>query len=90
MGVKIYIAPYLQQYTADTPVIEAEGQRIGECLGHLVEKFPDVKRALFDQEGKLFPHVAIFKNLSDVYPDDLAKPVTDGDELYVAYIIAGG
>lgn len=90
MGVKVYIAPYLQQYTEDRAVIETKGSHIGECLDRVVEQFPEVKKALFDEEGKLLSHVAIFKNLADVYPDDLARPVADGDEIYVAYIIAGG
>ena len=90
MGVKIYIAPYLQEHTKNKATIEVRGRNVGECLDELVKEFPEMEKILFSEGRKLFPYMSIFLNLSDTYPEDLAKPVRDGDEISIAYIIAGG
>lgn len=90
MGVKVYIAPYLQQYTSNKAMVEVSGSQVGECLDQVVKLFPDVGKILFLENRKLLPHVAIYVNLADAYPEELAKPVKDGDEVYISYIIAGG
>ncbi len=90
MGVKIYIAPYLQPYTRNKAMVEVSGTQVGECLDQLVKLFPDVGKMLFLENGKLLSYVGIYVNLADTYPEELAKPVKDGDEVHIAYIIAGG
>ena len=88
--MKINIAPYLQPYTDKKAVVKVNGTRVGECLNQLVEQFPDMGKMLFLENGQLLPQVAIYVNLADIYPEGLAKSVKDSDEIYLAYIIAGG
>jgi len=38
----------------------------------------------------LLNYVEIYVNLESSYPEELAKPVRDGDELHTVLIIAGG
>ncbi|HJM36762.1 MAG: MoaD/ThiS family protein [Dehalococcoidales bacterium] len=90
MGVKINIAPYLQPYTGNNVVVEVNGGQVGECLEQLVKQFPGMGKMLYLENGELFPHVAIFVNSADVYPEGLAKFVKEGDEVHIIYIIAGG
>ncbi len=90
MTVKLYIAPHLQQYAGNKAMVEVEGRQVGECLDQLIKLFPDMERMLFDEKGKLLPQVVIYVNLADAYPEELAKAVEDGDEVHVAYVIAGG
>ena len=35
-------------------------------------------------------HIEVFINLETTYPQELAVPVKDGDEIHVAVMLAGG
>lgn len=90
MSIKIDIPSYLQPFTNSLEMVEANGSTVGECLKHLVEQFPGMEKMLLAKNGKLFDYVNIYINGEDAYPDELAKPVKDGDELHILYIIGGG
>jgi len=90
MSIKIEIPSYLQPYTNNMEVVEVNGSTVGGCLNHLVKQFPGIEKMLFAKNGKLFGYVAIYINGEDAYPKELAKPVKDGDELDILYIIGGG
>jgi len=90
MGVKINIHQNLQHLTNDQDIVEVSGSTVGQCLDHLVKQFPGIEKELFDKNNKLLSYVEIYINEESAYPDELAKPVKDGDELYIVLIIAGG
>ena len=90
MSIKIEIPSYLQSLTNNTEVVETNGSTVGACLNHLVEQFPRMDKMLFDKNGKLHSYVGIYVNGEDAYPEELVKPVKDGDDLYILYIIGGG
>ena len=71
-------------------MVEVSGSTVGECLNRLVDQFPGVKESLFAKDGKLNHIVEIYVNLESSYPEELAKPVKDGDELHLVIIIVGG
>jgi sulfur carrier protein ThiS len=56
----------------------------------LVKQFPGIKGQLFSKRGNLFENIAISVNGESAYPEQLAKPVKDGDELNILLIIGGG
>jgi molybdopterin converting factor small subunit len=94
--VKIPLS-YVQSFTDDTDfvqltmdVVEVSGSTVGECLNHLVTKFPDMKKQLFTKSGILFDNIIISVNGESAYPEQLAKPVKDGDELNIVFMISGG
>ena len=90
MSVKVNIHPTLHYLTNDTDIAEVNGGTVGECLNDLVQQFPDIKQGLFDKQGKLLNYVDIYVNLESAFPEELAKPVRDGDELHIVLILAGG
>jgi len=90
MSIKINIASYLKPLANNLEVVEVNGSTVGECLNHLVKQFPRMEKMLFDKNGELFSYAGIYLNGEDAYPEELAKPVKDGDELYILYIIGGG
>jgi molybdopterin converting factor small subunit len=90
MSVKINIPSYLQPYTGGYEVVEATGSTIGECLDHLIQKFPDITKALFAEEGKLLDYVSVYLNGEFADAADLDGPVNDGDELHILYLLGGG
>ena len=90
MSVKMVIPAYLQSHTDGLEIFEVDCGTVGKCLGHLINKFPGLEKMLFAADGKLHSYVTVYVNGEDTYPEELAKPVEDGDELYILYIISGG
>ena len=71
-------------------MVEVEGNRVGDCLDHLVRQYPGMKEALFDKRGKLLNVIEIYVNMKSTYPDELATRVTDGDKIHITLMLAGG
>jgi len=90
MSVTINIHPNLYQFTNDQARVEVSGNNVGQGLNDLVRQFPEIKKGLFGEDGKLLSYVDIYVNLESSYPEELAKPVDDGDELYITLMMAGG
>jgi molybdopterin converting factor small subunit len=90
VSVKINIHPFLSQHTNNQDVVEVNGSTVGQCLEQLVARFPELRQWLFEKDGKLNRLVEIYVNMESSYPEELAKPVKDGDELHIIIIISGG
>jgi molybdopterin converting factor small subunit len=90
MSVRVNIHQALRHLTNSQATAEVNGSTVGKCLHDLVQQFPGIETTLFDKNGKLFNHVDIYVNLESSYPEELAKPVKDGDELSITLMIAGG
>ena len=91
MGVKINIHPSLYQQANNKRLIsEVNGETVGQCLEQLIKHFPDIEKVIFSENGELLNYVDIYVNGVSAYPEELAKTVKDGDELYVLATIAGG
>jgi len=90
MSVKINVRPGMQHLTSDQDVVEVNGSTVGECLNQLIEQFPAIKDELVDEDGKVLNYIDIYVNGKSSYPEELVKPVKDGDELYILRAIGGG
>lgn len=90
MSVKIKIPSYMKSFTNNMEVVEVNGSTVGECLNHLVKQLPGMKKQLFSKNDNLFENIVISVNGESAYPEQLAKPVKDGDELDIIFIIGGG
>ena len=90
MSAKINIPQFFQHLTDGVKVADVNGNTVGECLTELVNQFPSVKERLFYEDGKLLSPVGIYINGESAYPEELAKPVNDGDEIQIMLVIAGG
>ncbi len=80
----------MKSYTNNMKAVEVNGSTVGECLNHLVKQFPGIKKQLFSKKDNLFENIIISVNGESAYPEQLAKPVKDGDELNILFIIGGG
>jgi molybdopterin converting factor small subunit len=90
MPVRIHIHTTHRQFTNGLEVVSVEGNTVGECLTHLVQQFPGMEKALFAKKDKLLNVVEVFLNHATAYPNELAKPVKDGDEITLLVMLAGG
>jgi len=80
----------LRHLTGDQPTVDVNGATVGECLKEIVSRFPAMESKLFDKKGKLLNYIEIYVNAKTSYPEELAMPVKDGDELTIILMIAGG
>ena len=90
MPVRVHIHTTHRQFTNGLEVVSAEGNTVGECLSHLVQQYPGMEKALFAKKDKLLNVVEVFVNHATAYPNELAKPVKDGDEINLLVMLAGG
>lgn len=90
MGIKVHIHKTHRQYTNGLDVVEAEGSKVGDCLNHLIREFPGIEKEIFDKKGNLRNIIEIYVNLESAYPNELAKPVKDGDDIHLTLLLAGG
>ena len=88
---KILIPTPLRQFTGGADTVEATGATVGELLGELVAAHPDLKKNLYNDEGKLRSFVNVYVNDEDIRY--LAKEKTEvaaGDTVSIIPSIAGG
>ena len=90
MSIKIDIPSYMKSFTNNLEVVEVNGSTVSECLNQMVKQFPGIKGQLFSKNDTLFENIIISINGESAYPEQLAKPVKDGDELNIVLIIGGG
>ncbi len=88
---KILIPTPLRQFTGNADTVEAAGATVGELLGALIAAHPDLKKNLYNDEGKLRSFVNVYVNDEDIRY--LAKEKTEvaaGDTVSIIPSIAGG
>jgi len=90
MSITLHLHKTHRQYTDGADTLELEGRTIGECLDGLIKRFPGMQAALFDGKDKLKNQIEIYLNMESAYPDELKRPVKDGDEVYIIVMLAGG
>jgi len=90
MPVNIHIHATHRKFTNGWEVVAVEGTTVGECLNQLIKQFPGMEKALFVKKDKLLNTVEVYLNHASAYPNELAKPVKDGDEIHLIIMLAGG
>jgi molybdopterin converting factor small subunit len=90
MSVEVSLHQSMRPLVDGQSSVAVSGDTVGACLEDLIRLFPAMQPKLFDRKGKLFYHVEIYVNTESAYPEELAKPVKDGDLLSITLIISGG
>jgi MoaD family protein len=90
LSVKIKLHRSLAKLADGQAVVEVNGNTVGQCLGQLAARFPELKKRLFEKDGSLSRVLEIYVNGESIYPDELATPVKDGDEIDTLVRISGG
>jgi hypothetical protein len=49
-----------------------------------------MEKALFAKKDKLHHLIEIYVNHATAYPNELVKPVKEGDEIHLVVMLAGG
>jgi len=91
MPIKVMIPTPLRPYTENKDTLEVEGQTIKELLDNMVSKYPQLKRHLFSDDGRLRSFINIYVNDEDIrYLDAEDTKVGENDIVSIIPAIAGG
>ncbi len=88
---KVLIPTPLRQYADKKDSVELNGSTVGEVLGALTAQFPELRKQIYNDEGKLRSFVNVYLNDEDIrYLKKDATAVAGGDTLSIVPSIAGG
>jgi molybdopterin/thiamine biosynthesis adenylyltransferase/rhodanese-related sulfurtransferase/molybdopterin converting factor small subunit len=88
---KILIPTPLRQYTGKQDTVQVKGATVGEALADLTGQHQDLRRNIYNDEGKLRSFVNVYLNDEDIrYLKKEATPVKDSDTISIVPSIAGG
>ena len=88
---KILIPTPLRQYADKKDTVEVNGATAGDVLQSLTSQFPDLKRHLYTDDGRLRSFVNVYVNDEDIrYSGKDATPVRETDTVSIVPSIAGG
>jgi adenylyltransferase/sulfurtransferase len=88
---KILIPTPLRQYAGKQDSVELAGATVGDVLQSLTSQYGDLRRHLYNDEGKLRSFVNVYVNDDDIrYLNKEATPLKDGDTVSIVPSIAGG
>jgi len=90
MAVNLHVHTTHLQFTGNREVIALEGETVGDCLNQLVCQYPGMEKALFAKKDKLLNTVEVYVNNASAYPEELAKPVGNGDIIHIFVMLSGG
>jgi molybdopterin converting factor small subunit len=91
IGARIHIPTPLRQYAEGKPSIEVNGQSVGDALGDLTRQYPDLRKHLYGEDGRLRAFVNVYVNDEDIrYLEKDNTPLAEGDSISIVPSIAGG
>jgi len=89
--MRIHIPTSLRQYADKKDAVEVAGHTAGEGLANLTAQYPDLRRQLYTDDGKLRAFVNFYLNDEDIRSlQQENTPVKEGDSLSIVPSIAGG
>jgi molybdopterin converting factor small subunit len=89
--VKVLIPTPLRQYTDKQASVEVSARSVGEILSELTSQFPDLRKQLFGDDGKLRRFVNVYVNDEDVrYLENENTLVQESDTVSIVPSVAGG
>ena len=88
---KILIPTPLRQFAGKKDSVQLAGSTVGEVLKSLTSEYADLRRHLYNDEGKLRSFVNVYVNDEDIrYLNKEATPLNDADTVSIVPSIAGG
>ena len=88
---KVIIPTPLRQFTGKQDSVTVPGATVGQVLSALTTQYPDLRKQIFNDEGKLRSFVNVYVNDEDIrYLAKENTPTKDGDTISIIPSIAGG
>ena len=89
--MKVIISATLRTFFERTAETEIEGNTIRDILKGILEEYPDAKKGLYGEDGKLRSFIRIFADEQDYTdPEYHDRPLDTVREVYLLPFVAGG
>ena len=92
MPITVSIPTALRKLTNNQPSVTVQAKTVGEVFTGLTKQYPEIKRHLFTEDGKLRNFVRVYVNEEDIQYIAAGKeaPLQEGDTVTIVPSIAGG
>src|SRR6266480_4748397 len=91
MTVTVIIPTALRQHTDNEDELKLNARTVSDALKELVTSFPNLRRHLYSDSGRLRNFINIYLNEEDIrYKEGESTALKDGDTLMIIPAIAGG
>ena len=91
MANDVLIPTPLRAYAGKQDIVQVEGKTVGELLQNLTAKYSELRKHLYNEDGRLRSFVNVYLNDDDIrYLEKEATAVKDGDTLSIVPSVAGG
>ncbi len=91
MAHRILIPTPLRPFAGKQDVVEVEGTTVGDALQRLVGRYGDLRRHLYNEDGRLRSFVNIYVNDEDIrHLDREQTALSAGDTISIVPSVAGG
>jgi len=88
---KILIPTALRQFTEQSDSVDVTGATVREALDQLTVRYPNIKKNLFNDQGKLRSFVNVYVNDEDIrYLDKDGTKLTGSETISIVPSVAGG
>lgn len=89
--LNVNIPTPLRPYADGKPAVEVDGKTVGDALGSLTRRYPELRRHLYGEDGRLRAFVNVYVNDEDIrYLEKDSTPLQPGDSISIVPSIAGG
>lgn len=90
-AIEVRVPTILRDSTGGQGVFTLEAATLEEALQSLHETYPLLRVHLYDETGRLRPHVLIFYNKESIgWLERLDIPLQRGDQLEIIQAVSGG
>jgi molybdopterin converting factor small subunit len=91
MAVKVIIPTPLRAYADKQESVQLQASNVGEAMQALTERFKELKKHLYSDDGRLRSFVNVYVNDEDIrYMQNDRTPLREGDTVSIVPSIAGG
>jgi molybdopterin/thiamine biosynthesis adenylyltransferase/rhodanese-related sulfurtransferase/molybdopterin converting factor small subunit len=91
MAHRVLIPTPLRPYTGQLDTVEADGRTVGDVLSALTDRYGELRRHLYSEDGKLRSFVNVYVNDDDIrYRDKERTELRPGDVISIVPSVAGG
>ncbi len=89
--MKVLIPTPLRQYAGKQGAVHVTAGTVAEALAALTREYPELRKHLFTDEGRLRSFVNVYLNDEDIrYLDKAETPIGDTDTISIVPSVAGG
>ena len=91
MSIQLFIPTALRKHTSGTGQISCDAGSISELIGFLGQSYPELRRHICDEQGRLRRFLNVYVNEEDIrFLGGSDYRFRDGDEVLLIPSIAGG